>query len=103
VQVEELVKWYRCEVKHSPPYSADVKSGSIPPDLHTLSEHAQGLHLYDSWTVPPHTASGIEVSQKSCGRKNRMKFSISMLQKLLALSTNKAKKYFSCIRGNVFM
>jgi hypothetical protein len=26
-----------------------------------------------------------------------------MLQKLLALSINKAQKYFTCIRGNVFM
>jgi hypothetical protein len=68
-----------------------------------LSEHAQELHLYDSWTVPPHTASGIEASQESCGRKKGKKFSISMLQKLLALSTNKAQKYFCCTRRNVFM
>jgi hypothetical protein len=67
-----------------------LKSGSIPPDPHTLSEHAQGLNLYDSWTMIPPTASGIEASQESCGRANRKKFSISMLQKLLALSTNKA-------------
>jgi hypothetical protein len=98
-----LVKWYSCEVEHSPPYSADVKSGSTPPDPHMLSEHAHGLHLYDSWTVPPHTASGIETSQEPCGRKKRKKFGIPMLQKLLVLSTNKAQKYFSCARGNVFM
>jgi len=68
-----------------------------------LSEHAQGLHLYDGWTVPPHIASGIEASQEFCGRKKRKKFCISILQKLTALSTNKAQMYFSCIRGNVFM
>lgn len=68
-----------------------------------LSEHAQGLHLYDRWTVPPHTASGIEATQESCGRKKRKKFSISMLQKLLAPITNKAQDYFGCVRRNVFM
>jgi hypothetical protein len=50
-----------------------------------------------------HTASGIETSQESCGRKKGKKFSISMLQKLIALSTNKTQKYFSRIRGNVCM
>jgi hypothetical protein len=53
--------------------------------------------------MPPHTASGIEAPQESCDRKKRKKCSISMLQKLLALSINKAQKYFTCIRGNVFM
>jgi hypothetical protein len=55
-----------------------------------LSEHGQELNLYDSWTVLPPTVSGIEASQESCGRKKRKIFSISMLQKLLALSNNKA-------------
>jgi hypothetical protein len=52
---------------------------------------------------PPHTAWGIEASQESCGRKKGKKFSISMLQKLIALSTNIVRKYFSCVRGNVRM
>jgi len=46
VQAEDLMMFYTCEVKHSPYFSADVKSGCIPHDPHMLSEHVQNLQCF---------------------------------------------------------
>jgi hypothetical protein len=49
-----------------------------------LSEHGQGRHLYDGWT-------------RILWQKEQKEIQHIHAAKLLAITTNKAQKYFSCV------